>query len=66
MAALSLSCLSKFEPGAIGSDSGHVTIPTAEVPFPVTLTGQASMYGSCWGYAVKQIGDTDDLFVILY
>lgn len=35
MASLSLSCLSKFEPGQIGSDNGHVTVPTAEDQFPV-------------------------------
>lgn len=37
MATLSLSCLSKFEPGQIGSDSGHVTVPTAEDQFPVDV-----------------------------
>lgn len=35
MATLSLSCLSKLEPGAIRSDSGHVTTATTEEPFPL-------------------------------
>lgn len=33
----SLSCLSRLEPGQIGSDSGSVEIPTADEPFPIEV-----------------------------
>lgn len=35
----SLSCLSIFEAGAFGSDSGNVIVPTGEVQFPITALG---------------------------
>lgn len=41
----SLSCLSRLEPGQIGSDSGTVEIPTAEVPFPISALGTFASAG---------------------
>lgn len=48
----SLSCLSIFEPGQFGSDSGNVIIPTAEVPFPISAFVTAKSFGSSFSYAV--------------
>lgn len=65
-----LSCLSLFEAGAFGSNSGTVVIPTMDTPFPTTVIDSAVGRGTSYGFAtlaeVVATGDQDDLFVILY
>lgn len=59
-----LTCISILEPGSFATDSGTVTVPTGEHPFPIVISGAGVTYTYTYGYAVMP--DDDENFLLLF